>query len=142
MKNILLSLLFLTMAIHGYSEPIHFIKFIYQGDETKPIGTVEISVEKVIKPMDHPGDLYSGRGRKTDIYTFVCIRNYIKTSKFVSVQLNIHSAYYYKIVDSDGLVYYTYDHNVYKFFEGLKALIIEKNLDKNVLTAFPGLATN
>lgn len=134
MRRILLPILFVIITSKGYCQSLHFIKIIYEGTESKPIGTKVISVEKLIKPTDKITDNEFGHGVKTDMHTFMDIRNFIKTRNYLVTYKRKSAAEWYEIVDSNGSVYYVYAWQDYrKFFLELRSTIFEKNLDKAVI---------
>ena len=96
-KSLFISaLLFFYMTATGQS--LHNIRFVYAGEETHPVGTLSISVEKIIVPKDRRLDSIFGKTVKTDIYSFNLIANYIKESKYLHPPLK-------KIGSSSNAVY-------------------------------------
>jgi len=124
-------LLVIYATVNGQS--LHIIKFIHQGDETKPVGTLLISVEKKIKPSDRPSDRIFGGGVKTNISAFTYIRALVKSGIYTSVQRKNLGYDWFKIVDSDRSIYYMPGRNMDKFFNELKATLKTKHMDDNLL---------
>jgi len=82
MKKIILTAIVMLFLIRGQSQPLHSIRFIYFGEELKPIGAIIIGVEKVFPLVDKPLDSVFGRSIKTDINTFTIVRNLLKEKKY------------------------------------------------------------
>jgi hypothetical protein len=133
----ILSFLLILISFAAYCQQLHSIKFVYFGEELKPRGTLVISVEKLIKPDDKPLDSIFGRGIKTDMNTFITIRNMAQQIKakysVTDTTIDMDSHYGYAIVDSNGARYTLEDKNVTKFFDDLKAALVAKNEDEAVI---------
>jgi hypothetical protein len=135
MKRIALTILLTTLIANCYCQQIHSIKFIYDGQTLHPVGIVIISVGKVIKTSRDITNKMYGTSVKTDINTYNCLKQYIETSKLnISEKESLHVDHI-RIVISNGITDYVAKRNYYKFYVNLKAIILGKNLDRNVLDA-------
>lgn len=133
MKKYLLIILFVSIVANCYCQQIHFIKFIYEGELTHPVGTAIISVEKIIKTSGDINDKNYGKSIKTDIATYNNIKYYIETSKLLISQKESMQVDCIKIIISDGSTRFVAKRNYHLFFVNLKSMIINKKMDRKVL---------
>jgi hypothetical protein len=123
--------------MNTYGQHLHIIRFIHGGDEIQPIGTVIISVEKVIPLIDKPTDSLFGRSIKTDIKTFRLIRKLIKNKKYYTPHETAADRLdFLRITDSDGFVLGLFASKYKMFFYDLRSLIEQKKGDQTVIEAF------
>jgi hypothetical protein len=136
MKKKILTFVFLLITINVFGQHLHVIRFIHGGDELKPIGTVVISVEKVVLPTDKPLDPTFGISIKTDIKTFKIIRKLIKREKYTTKPDEFDNSGFLKIVDSSGFVLLL-DWPKYKdFFYDLRSILKKKKNGQDIINAF------
>ena len=137
MKRILIMLILILTCSVAYCQQ-HVIKFIHFGEELKPVGTIVISVEQLIKPTDRPLDWMYGKSIQTDLATFMAIRNYIDTNHYALSQNTNpnHDTDGFEIVDVDRPVHYCYGSYYAKFFERLKLELTQEKSDQKVIEAF------
>jgi hypothetical protein len=132
MRPILFLLAQLSLCINTYEQQVPNVRFIHIGEETKPIGTVVISVRGYIKPMDRPLDSIFGRNVKTDEKTFRFIIKFIKSNKYTFIAPNLPQGTTpeYKIIGPNGLKLYFIST---EFFNDLRASLKQQNLDPAVI---------
>ncbi|MBD1365482.1 hypothetical protein IDJ77_16830 [Mucilaginibacter sp. ZT4R22] len=135
MKLLHLSLLIVTMltGFNSFGQKKHNIKFIYYGPETKPVGTILISVEKAEKTIDKPFDAHFGSSVKTDMGTYNAISRFLKEKKYTAS--TVKPNYVYKVIDSDGFSLTVYPKDCPQFFHDLLYLIEANHLDRSVSKA-------
>ena len=138
MKKIILASIAMLFIIAAQSQPLHSIRFIYFGEELKPIGTKIIGVEKVFPLNDKVLDSIFGRSIKTDINTFTIVSNLIKNKKYQTPHPSKEEIYGggLEVVDSDGFAFSLFWPKQKDFFNDLHTSLIEKNSDKVVIELF------
>lgn len=129
-------ILLLLLTGNAYTQTIHNLRFVHVGIEDIPIGTLSISVEKLIYPNNREADLMFGKAIKTDIKTFTTLIEVLKSSKLFSAKTDkINNELNYEILCSDGLKLYLNYRNTMYFFQNLRNALITNKRDKAVISA-------
>jgi len=138
MKLCTITILFLLSgSINIKVQSRHVIKFIAEGDSSEPIGTVIISVEKLIPLIDRPTDVTFGQSVKTNIETFRVVRDLIKQSKYRTAHPTaLDRRQFLRIEDSDGFILNLTVSKYQTFFDDLRSGIKDKNGDQAVIDLF------
>jgi hypothetical protein len=149
MKNAFLTLLCVCSAVsllHAQKQPAQNIRFVFGGDEDKPHGTIIISVDRYIKPIDRGRlDAIFGRCIVTNKQTFDSVKQFIRANRLPTPTMDGISdtvlrwgrrGYgYYSILGSDGTVFYLCEQYWPSFFGDLKSKLRNDALDKRVVAA-------
>jgi hypothetical protein len=118
-------------------QKVRTIRFVYSGEESKPRGTLLISVGKYIRPYDNPVDSLFGLGLKTDEKTFKVIDSFVRTSKDVMLFSRTISdtVSAYNIIGPTGIRCFLPEAKFEAFFSGLREDLQDQQLDKSVAIA-------
>ena len=135
--KVVIIIFLLLLTGNAYTQTIHNLRFVHVGIEDKPIGTLSISVEKLIHPNNREADLMFGKAIKTDIKTFTTLIEVLKSSKLLSAKSDkINNELNYEILGSDGLKLYLNYRNTTDFFQNLRNTLVKNKRDNAVITAF------
>jgi hypothetical protein len=116
------------------AQSVHFVKFIHVGDETKPIGTIVISIGGLVKPTDKPMDDVFGRSVQTDTGTYKALVDIIKSGKYRTPTDKLDTRDFFIIKSSDGFGLDLCWPEYKEFFNDLHSAL--KNRDKAVNNVF------
>jgi hypothetical protein len=128
----------LIVLIYSYQQKVQIIKFIFRGKESKPRGTLLISIGKDILPTDKgEAEIGFGKGVKTDDKTFIFLKEYLKASNFLIRNRNEvnDQETVYVIVLPDDLVFYLREKDFSIFFNDLYLILEKENLDPKVFNS-------
>ena len=133
-QTIFFLVVMVTTAFKLHAQSVRFVKFIHGGDETKPIGTVVISVGGLVKATEKPMDDIYGRSIQTDTGTYRALIAVIRNGKHKTSANNFDPRDFFIIKTSDGFEL-DLDWPVYKsFFSDLHDAL--KDEDKAVYNVF------
>lgn len=150
MKNAFLTLLCLCSAVSllraQHRPQAQNIRFVFGGEEDKPHGTIVISVNEKIKPLDRGQiDVIFGRCIVTNQQTFDSVKQFIRQSRYpirgdkrtadTVLRWGRQGYGYYSILGSDGSVYYLSEQYWSSFFGELKSRLRSDTLDQRVVSA-------
>jgi hypothetical protein len=133
----IIKIIFTAIMLYSnlFAQELKTIRFVYSGIETKPHGTLLISVGKLIQPTDKgSSDAVLGRGFVTDQKTFDFLTNYISKNKFTISNKNElgHRESFYIIIDAEKKVHYLKQKNFFSFFGNLRSEMKEQGLDSSL----------
>ena len=135
MKNRLLIVLLVFIGSSAYSQQNHTMEFIYVGTQNYPVGTIAISVEKLVRPHAKSTDTVFGRSKMTDLKTFEAMREFVKSNKRygLSQKESESGVDQFIIEDSDGYRLSISTLSYKNFLNDLRSLLVRKKLDDTVM---------
>jgi hypothetical protein len=128
----------LTSFEKSFAQNVRSIRFIYQGEELKPHGTLVISLGQRFVPFDKPPDSIFGKGIQTDTSTFNFIEKFVHKNRHVSRNTKTLSALEadYKILLPSSIILFLSEKYFKSFFYKLANELKEEHHDKFVVEAF------
>jgi hypothetical protein len=112
------------------------IRIVRVGEETKPVGTLLISVKKQIRPVDRDIDSIFGKGIATDQRTFDRITIFITKNKIlVSPPASYGIPHKYKFILPDSSIRYVNTKDSQRFFGDFQTFLKSEHLDPEVVKA-------
>jgi len=128
----------LSMNIKSYEQQTFNIRFIHGGEELKPVGTLSISVAKLIKPTDRDMDNIYGKAVKTDEKSFNIVMDFVRGNKYLNTnpQKLRGNREYYKIIivsQTNSNILYLGEKNIIVFFGTMRSLLINHKADPNLI---------
>jgi len=141
---LLITLVFITLAVHGQTTDQHYIKFLHVGERILPVHTLNISFETGEIPTDSIeiiNDTLQVISYVTDEKSFNTISEYLHDANFrLSSRPGRLEFGTFKII-RDGRYYYLPDASVTGYFKNLIRFLKKKNCDpiliKTIIDNYP-----
>lgn len=121
---------FLALAANAQRERV--LHFVFAGEETKPHGSLVISVNKYVPPNDQALDFFYGQSLRTDEKTFNFVFAYLEQSRFNYRPSKPEDGYWVRT----NMEHFIPLQSAYAFFDSLGHEIQSRKLDSAVGDAF------